>query len=224
MICDRETAMSQPIKKCISLRAPRTAVMGVLAALLWCVAAPTPVHAAPARAATSAKQRALALFRKAEVLYSLGRFKPALRAYSKAYQTLQLPGFLFNIGQCHRNLENYGKALFFYRGYLRKVRRPANRALVLRVIKITERLLKQQLAARRVVVRPRLAGPGIPPKRLVGGPKPQSRPGVHKRWWFWTALVAGAAAVVGLSVGLVSMKRSDAGIPRGSLGTIDVRF
>ena len=77
-----------------------------------------------------ATERARLLFRAAETDFTLGRFQAALDNYSKAYEAKPLPGFLFNIGQCHMELENYERAIFFYEQYLRGDIDPKKRALV----------------------------------------------------------------------------------------------
>jgi tetratricopeptide (TPR) repeat protein len=69
-------------------------------------------------------------FDDAERQYRLGRFEQALAEYAKAYELLPEPAFLFNIGQCHRNLGNYERAVFFYRTYLSELKKPEERARV----------------------------------------------------------------------------------------------
>lgn len=66
------------------------------------------------------KVKAKQLFEEAQVHYETGRFQEALEDYSKAYELVQLAGFLFNIGQCHRELKEYDRALYFYERYLRE--------------------------------------------------------------------------------------------------------
>ena len=70
-------------------------------------------HAAP-----NDLERAKALYKEAEVHFGLGEFDQALEKYQEAYRAKSLPGFLFNIGQCFRNLGDCDKALFNYRQYL----------------------------------------------------------------------------------------------------------
>ena len=50
--------------------------------------------------------------------FKLGLFVEALDEYSKAYQLYPAPPLLFNIGQCHRNLKDWEKAIFFFEGFL----------------------------------------------------------------------------------------------------------
>ena len=62
-----------------------------------------------------------------EKLFALGRFDEALEQYEKAFEAKPLPGFLFNIAQCHRNLGNIDQAIFSYRKYLREAPDADNR-------------------------------------------------------------------------------------------------
>ncbi|HEY8927038.1 MAG TPA: tetratricopeptide repeat protein, partial [Polyangia bacterium] len=64
---------------------------------------------------------------RAEVQYKLGRFDEALEGYSRAYELVNAPGLLFNIGQCHKNLKSYERAIFFFQEYLREAKRPERR-------------------------------------------------------------------------------------------------
>ena len=91
--------------------------------------------------AGGAKKEARRHFLQAEAHYKLGRFQQALKEYGRAYELAPLPGFLFNIGQCHRKLGNDEKAVFFYKGYLRDKPKAKNRSLVLKLIQAAERRL-----------------------------------------------------------------------------------
>jgi tetratricopeptide (TPR) repeat protein len=66
----------------------------------------------------------------ADIDYRLGRFGDALAKYTRAYELYPVAGLLFNIGQCHKNLKDYDKAIFFFEGYLRDAPTASNRALV----------------------------------------------------------------------------------------------
>src|SRR4051812_23118772 len=66
----------------------------------------------------------------ADTDYKLGRFGDALEKYSKAYELYAAAPLLFNIGQCHRNLKNYERAIFFFQGYLREDPTASNHVLV----------------------------------------------------------------------------------------------
>lgn len=80
--------------------------------------------------ADSGTARARREVRAADIDYRLGRFGPALAGYTRAYELYPVPELLFNIAQCHKNLKDYDKAIFFFEGYLRDAPNAANRALV----------------------------------------------------------------------------------------------
>jgi len=109
---------------------------------------------APARAqgnddADPALEQARQLFQEAEQQYRLGKFAAALELYSKAYEAKSFPAFLFNIGQCHRELKEHERAIFFYRSYLRDEPAAANREVVEQLIADCEVALAAQQAAAR---------------------------------------------------------------------------
>jgi tetratricopeptide (TPR) repeat protein len=99
--------------------------------------------------ASEAKQKAKEHFQNAEARYKLGRFEEALQEYSKAYEFAPLPAFLFNMGQCHRQLNNHERAVFFYEGYLRDKPDAKNREIVERLIKESKQELERQEAERK---------------------------------------------------------------------------
>ena len=66
----------------------------------------------------------------ADIAYRLGRFDEALAGYTRAYELYPVPALLFNIGQCHKNLHDYARAVFFFEGYLRDAPAAHNRVLV----------------------------------------------------------------------------------------------
>jgi len=78
---------------------------------------------APSESSSSTRRQDLeeakALTKKAEVEFKLGHFEESLAQYSAAYEKYPTAALLHNIGQCHRMLKNYEKAIFFYQGYLR---------------------------------------------------------------------------------------------------------
>jgi tetratricopeptide (TPR) repeat protein len=220
----------------------RRLIAGLLVLSCLPVLAPGPALAAapPSPGGREARE----LFQKAEMSFNLGRFSDALADYQAAYQAKPLPGFLFNIAQCYRNLQSYERARFFYRRYLALEPRSANRRLVEDLIAEMSRLVEKSEQAQAVanhatppaspapatppalalaaVSRPPPAerDPALPAARIdVAAPaaapaRAAARP-VYKRWWFWSAL--GAVAVGALVIGL-EVTRED--MPRGSLGTI----
>jgi tetratricopeptide (TPR) repeat protein len=109
--------------------------------------APLLLAATPSLAADAALEEAKALVSKATVEYNVGRFEQSLELYTKAYERYQKPALLFNIGQCHRLLGHYERALFFYHGFLREQPDSPNRALAERHIEESQRALDAQRAA-----------------------------------------------------------------------------
>src|ERR1700722_11885914 len=78
-------------------------------ALLLVLAAPDP---------SAAKQLAKDLFQKGTAAYALGDFAVALDDYTQAYAADPIPGFLFNIAQCHRALHDWELASDFYHRFI----------------------------------------------------------------------------------------------------------
>jgi hypothetical protein len=172
------------------------------------------VHADPATA------RAKALFKKAELHFSLGEFQKALGLYRDAYQQRQLPGLLFNIGQCHRNMKRCDRALFFYKQYL--VRKPdaANREAVLKLITLCEAQARATEPASRPApdraTKPAqpVTRPAAPPASRRAAPArveptttaPRAGP---SRAWFWaSASLAGVLLAGGAATGAVALSKS----------------
>lgn len=84
-----------------------------LAALLLM---PPPI--ARAEPEDEATKRAQALFRRAQVHFSLKEFDKAVVLNKEAYRIKQLPELLFNIGQCYRYLGRCKNAIFYFKEYL----------------------------------------------------------------------------------------------------------
>jgi tetratricopeptide (TPR) repeat protein len=189
------------------------------------------------------RKKAKRLFKQAQKKYRLGRFVQARALYEKAYDLLPLPGFLYNIAQCHRMEKRYDRAVFFYKSYLSARSSARNRDMVqmliakcikqLRLIEKRKRdalnrsrteaeqrraerlaLLKAKLAASRPPPRPRLY---LPPKKPVNKP-------LVKQWWFWSSIAGGVVALVvtGVAVGLAT-SRGSGDWTDTSLGLLDRR-
>jgi tetratricopeptide (TPR) repeat protein len=123
--------------------------------------------------------------------FELGNFREALEEYERAYQIAPLPGFLFNIGQCHRNLGNLKKAVFSFRHYLRKKPEARNREAVMTLIRELEARIeadRQRADSVPVYIRPKDPPPPKRPRRPVP---------VYQRGWFWPVLVTSILVVGG---------------------------
>jgi tetratricopeptide (TPR) repeat protein len=176
-----------------------------------------------ARAQARGERAARAHFQRAEKAFNLGKFDDALRAYEAAYEAKALPAFLFNIAQCHRNLGNAERAVFFYERFLALEPAAPNRATVEELIAEQRRKLEPPKPAEPAPA-PSPPAPSAPPAERVepGAPAPPppasfaapppgdrgedaaARP-VYTRWWFWGA----AAAVAGGAVAAILLARRD---------------
>jgi tetratricopeptide (TPR) repeat protein len=106
-------------------------------------------------------------FEKGEKLFALGRFDEALEQYQKAFDAKPIPAFLFNIGQCYRNLADYKAAIFSFRKYLKLDPDAPNREAVEDLIAELE-AKEGRADASRDLAAPR----GDPPRRAVAGRAP----------------------------------------------------
>ncbi len=155
----------------------------------------------------AALKRARKFFKKGEKLFALGRFAEALGEYQRAFEEYPLPEFLFNIGQCHRNLGAYDEAIFSFRKYLRLKPDAVNR-------EGTEELITE-------LEEEKARTAGKPPRQRVDpipgptGPKDTGAP-VYKTWWFWTGLV-----IVGAATTAFVLTRDDGGVPGSDLGNVN---
>ena len=176
----------------------------VLPSLIIVLAAGVAAPATPGASSQASDQEARTLFRRGEINFYAANYQEALDSYQRAYQARPLPGFVFNIAQCYRNLGSYERAGFFYRRYLTLERNPTRRAQV-------EKLIDEMQAKTRASDS---AHPPPDPRalQLGGQPSATSPDGtlivnaapiraapIYRRWWFWTSLgvlAAGTATIV----------------------------
>jgi len=112
--------------------------------------------ASPAFAATPL-ETAKELATHASVEYKVGHFEQALDLYGKAYESYPTPALLFNIGQCHKMLKSYERAIYFFHGYLRDAPDAPNRAFVEKLMAEAQSELDAQRAAEAAEARRRAA-------------------------------------------------------------------
>ncbi|MFP2907524.1 tetratricopeptide repeat protein [Pyxidicoccus sp. 3LFB2] len=189
----------------------------ILSASSWLLVA-LPLLAASAAAAPpkqtgkeDPKAAARVLFDSAQREYDLGNFEDALGGYSEAYRLMPAPALLFNIGQCHRQLNQYERAAFFYRRYLALEPESPDAPLVTELIQTMEAKqaeLDQQKARETVLAVP--LTPDAAPK-----PRP-SGPAFLRNRWFWAGV--GVVAVGATTAVLLTRP----GEPRANLGTVTV--
>jgi tetratricopeptide (TPR) repeat protein len=183
-------------------------------------------------AAGGDEKEARRLFQEAELSFNVGKFPEALASYQAAYEAKPLPGFLFNIAQCYRNMGDYERARFFFRRYLTLDPRTPNRRRVEALIEEMGRLVPQQPAepAASAEAAPPPAPPAVEPPAapaaplppvaaaeapvvVAPAPAPEPRP-LWRRWWFWAAA---GVVVAGAAVTAVVLARPETRAP----GTLD---
>ncbi|MBX7102160.1 MAG: hypothetical protein K1X89_30875 [Myxococcaceae bacterium] len=197
--------------------------------------------AAPALADV-AEDQARALYKQGQTAYDVGEFQKALDLFTDAYKTKALPGFLFNIAQCHRQLQAFERAGFFYGRYLDLADPKASNLELARTLKVEmesrqaakdaadakaaadAKLVEEQRAAEElkraeelkhaseVALAPAYTVPPPPPM-----PEPEVVTPVTHRWWFWTAIVGGAAAIAGGVTAAVVLTRAPPTLPATTL-------
>lgn len=199
----------------------RIAVAAVCAILATGVVCPPAVSAQKKRADggddDASVREARAHFKRGEKLFALGKFEDALAAYEAAYDANPLPELLFNIGQCHRNLEDYDAAIFSFKKYLRLKPNASNRRAVEKLI---EELEEEKAAAEereREREEEQLGRVPLITKDPDPPPPKRDAPAIYEKWWFWTGLV-----VIGAGAGTaIYLTTSGGGLPDSDLGNLD---
>src|SRR5512141_1027182 len=99
----------------------RTVVVNPRAAFAFAFLAASFATAASAQEDSgSAKQEAKAHFMSGQRHYNLNELSEALADFKDAYRLYPDPVFLFNLGQCERQLGHHEEAIRFYRNFLRE--------------------------------------------------------------------------------------------------------
>jgi tetratricopeptide (TPR) repeat protein len=202
------------------------------------------LQAAPASTTDEAK----ALFKDGETAYNLGQFDVALQKYTDAYKLKPLPGFLFNMAQCHKQLGNYERAAFFFGRFVDTSPPKAPNVDVakglLDEMKAKQKEVETKAADQKNAEEAKKADDArkadadkkaqdelkiaqLTPNEPVSSPlvPPMPPPQVvedtptYKKGWFW-GVVVGAVVVVGagVTVGVIAANQKSA--PMGTLPTI----
>lgn len=195
--------------------------------LAWLLAAAAPHAAANDVAADEART----LYVEAKNAYDGGRFDDALAGFQAAFAKKPLPGFLFNLGQCERQLGHHQRAIFFFERYLDEKPDAANRATV-------EELIAESRG--HLALQPTTAAPPIPttsitptaptpPTPTVTPPTPATPltaavPSADADddgdFGMWPVVATGVAVTVGVAVGVgVALAVTSS---RATLGTHEV--
>jgi len=152
---------------------------------------------------------------RGQKLFALQKFEDALDQFQKAFDAKPIPAFLFNIGQCHRNLGDYDAAIFSFKRFLKLDPEAENREQVEALIDELETKKAEGDTERLGLGKRKKPTDDVDDE----GPKetPDGAP-VYKKWWFWTGV-----AVVGVAggVGIYYATKSNGGPPGTDLGHID---
>ena len=185
------------------------AITFLLAICLACVASARVAYAdeSPTRVAKRHYERG-------QKLFGLQKFDQALEQFQKAFDAKPIPDFLFNIGQCHRNLGDYEAAIFSFKRYLKLDPEAANREQVEELITQLEEKQGAEDSRKRGLVKKRRTprdgeedGDGERDRPEAGGSP------IYKKWWFWTGV-----AVVGVAGGVGIYAATSGGAPDTTLG------
>jgi tetratricopeptide (TPR) repeat protein len=212
----------QPRGELALLRSNVVLCVALVAAVVF---ADTPARAAP----PSAKAAAFAEGRR---FYDVGEYAEALAAFKRAYLRFDDPTFLYNIAQCHRQLDQKQEALRAYRSYLRNLPNATNRDEVKRLIAALETKIGDE-ESRAAAPPPRPAAPtsepAAAPPPVAAEPAPLPLPAaaapaptvvaradrrvgtpLYKKWWLWTIVgVAAAGAAAGIAVGVTQSQPTE---------------
>ena len=164
--------------------------------------------ALPARAEDRATRAAQKHFAQAQKQFNLGKFDAALVEYEAAYDAKPLPDFLYNIAQCYRNLEDYDRAIFSFKKYLKEKPDADDRAQVEKFLDELEH--KKEAGEGQKFVEKKPPPPQQPPPPAVAHDSP-----FYKQWWFWTGVV-----VVGAAAGIGVYEATKSNTPSTDLGNI----
>ncbi len=181
-----------------------------LALLAWALG----VAAQPKKKLDPTETKARELFSQGQKAYDVGQFQQALSLYSEAYKLKALPGFLFNIAQCHRQLGNYKDAAFAFGRFIDNSKPEDSNVQLARELiddmqrrqtekedaerkaqearEEAERHARAEAALKDAPVLPPVIVPETPPGPPVVVAEPER---VTSKPWFWGLVGGGVVAV-----------------------------
>jgi tetratricopeptide (TPR) repeat protein len=133
-------------------------------------------RAGAAASPSDPKQEAKARFVSGQSHYNLNEFPEALRDFKEGYRLFPDPVFLYNLGQCERQLGHPDEAIRFYRSFLREQPKAPNRQDVLHKIEEMEAALKAKQPEGDKAVAPLEPAQAAKPSPLPGEAKPALPP------------------------------------------------
>jgi tetratricopeptide (TPR) repeat protein len=177
---------------------------------LCLVTVAVPATTTVAYADDPAERAAKRHYERGKKLFNLQKFDDALEQFQKAYEASPISDFLFNIGQCQRNLGEYDAAIFSFKKFLKLEPEAANREQVEELIEDLQRKIDEGNTD-RLKLRKKKPRREDNPEQGEGSP-------VYKKWWFWTGI-----AVVGAGAGVGIYLATKSSAPSTDLGNIEFR-
>ncbi|HKA91616.1 MAG TPA: hypothetical protein VKE22_28330 [Haliangiales bacterium] len=184
----------------------RLVVLGIALAL----AAPSlPARAddkKPAKADRTRVREARRAFEAGKKAYTLSDFDKAIELWKEAYELKDDPIFLYNIAQAFRQKGDGGKAIFYYKGYLRELPDAKNRGEVEEKVADLQKQIDEAEKAAQPAPPAEPAPPPAPPPSVdvraqteppAPVPEEAPRPGKGMRVAGIVSMGAGAAALAG---------------------------
>lgn len=182
--------------------------MSRLLLALCLVAVAVPATTTVAYADDPAERSAKRHYERGKKLFNLQKFDEALEQFQKAYEASPISDFLFNIGQCQRNLGEYDAAIFSFKKFLKLEPEASNREQVEELIDDLQRKIDEGNTDRLQLRRN---------KKKPADVEREDRP-VYKKWWFWTGV-----AVIGAGAGVGVYLATKSSAPSTDLGNIEFR-
>ncbi len=166
------------------------------------------------QALTEAKKH----FQIGTMSYDVGEYEQALQAFERARALKPLPGFLFNIGQCHRKLGRHDEAVRFFEQYVAESPKAKNRAEVDALLAEERALLA---AAPPAEVKPS-GNDVVAPTEPLAPEVPPAQPtaGEETSVWLWAAIGGGALVVAAGTAVAIALIPTES---QASLGRVDLR-
>jgi tetratricopeptide (TPR) repeat protein len=153
--------------------------------------------------------RARAHYEAGRALHSLGNYRDALREFASGYELDPRPGFLLNMGQTYRRLEQLDEARTMFRRFLDAT--PAEDPEHVEVVGILAELER----ADRAAAHPATAATSVAPARA---PPTENHPS-RLRWWWIVPVVA--VVLAGAAIGIYFAARpSELGCGDVALGCV----
>jgi hypothetical protein len=206
--------------------APLAAVFLLICVHPWKAEAQAQAQVEPSGgAAASGKDKAAReMFNAGRAAFNEGLFEDALSTFKRAYELSGRPQLLFNIGMAADSARHDAEALAAFEQYLREVPVADNRDYAQGRINTLKKAGERDKTAPAIAVmaptpQPTAAPVSAPAAATAGDDKTDSgqHAGLLSKWWFWTIVGAGVAAI---TVTTVVVSNQDPTLQNGDVGGV----